>query len=132
MDIKMFYTNFFLCIILIWFGQCSYVQGIIEHSTTPDDMIFIHQQQHNNKMNDADSYEEKILRARAYVDVLSMSSDDHHYHNQESLPSSSSAAASQYMYGPIEPFNHRNDDQHHNSVRFEWMHPFEFYECDME
>ncbi|KAH9511057.1 hypothetical protein DERF_009539 [Dermatophagoides farinae] len=27
MDIKMFYTNFFLCIILIWFGQCSYVQG---------------------------------------------------------------------------------------------------------
>lgn len=80
---------------------------------------------------DAESYEDKILRARAYVNVLSMSSDDHHFNQESSLSSSSS---SKYMYGPIEPFDHRNNDNHHhhNNVRFEWMYPFELYECNME
>lgn len=91
-------------------------------------MIFIHN--HHDNM-DAESYEDKILRARAYVNVLSMSSDDHHFNQESSLSSSSS---SKYMYGPIEPFDHRNNDNHHhhNNVRFEWMYPFELYECNME
>ncbi|OTF76475.1 hypothetical protein BLA29_005877 [Euroglyphus maynei] len=115
------YKNLCLYIILILIKPyCWYAQGIIEHSTpSTDEMMFIHH--HYDKM-DADSYEDKILRARAYVNVLSMSSDNHyphyhHYNNKES---------SQYMYGPIEPFNQ------HNNVRFEWMHPFELYECNIE
>lgn len=71
---------------------------------------------------DVDSYETKILRARAYVDVLAMSESNSPRQNQRVLPVLFNTPDTSVSLHSIYLENNR----------FSWMKPFEFYECEQE
>lgn len=77
----------------------------------------------STKTNPAESYETKILRARAYVDILSMSEPS------LSFPSISSFDERSQPSSSFEPYL-TSISNHFDSKQFTWMHPYEFYECD--
>ncbi|KAJ6223088.1 hypothetical protein RDWZM_001633 [Blomia tropicalis] len=66
-------------------------------------------------------YEDKVMKARAYMDLLSSRSSMSHSSTIEHYYSTKSSSLDQ-MAGLNNPYDER----------FSWMKPFEFYECEQQ
>lgn len=102
--------------------SCQYANSNVKMMDNTEDNTMSNQLM-PTKTNPVESYETKILRARAYVDILSMSEPS------LSFPSISTFDQRSPHSSSFEPYL-TSISNHYKSKQFTWMHPYELYECD--